>query len=116
MSEQGQRIIQAVRDAAARNPFHVFQGRCLYVKDGYPACLIGYGVWDLGLIDRTLEESAHNEDGVDFLLGDLGVELDERELLWLETAQAAQDGQFTWADAIRAADEEVAEFDADPFR
>lgn len=115
MSAQGKLIIQAVRAAAARNLLHVFQGQCLYVKNGCPACLIGHAMWDLGLIDGTLEESAHNEDGVDFLLGDLGVELDERELHWLESAQAAQDSHYTWADSIRAADEKVAEYDADRY-
>lgn len=106
MTEIGQQIIKAVREAAARNPLHVHRGACLYVLDGKPCCLIGHALWDLGLISPSTEHTYSNDEGVvAFIEGTLGIMLDAAELQWLELAQTAQDKEMTWASAIREADE-----------
>lgn len=105
MSEQGQLLIAAVRNAADRNPFHIFQGTCLYVANGDAACLVGHGLWDMGVIDSTLQTSQFNDEGVGKVLEWLGIQVDDAELEWLEDVQEAQDCRHTWQDSIRGADE-----------
>lgn len=105
MSEIGQQIIQAVRDVAARDPLHVFEGECVYVCDGAPACLIGCALWDLDLIDETIAEKEYNEESIDYFLNHLDIELDDDEVAWLESAQHEQDRMSTWQTAVRTADD-----------
>lgn len=111
MTQQGQAIIQAVRDVAAGNPLHVYgTGNCVYVRQGLPACLIGRALWNLGLIDGSLEGLMVNGARAGELVeGRLGIALSQDESFWLERAQEAQDSGYAWMDAVRIADEYVAD-------
>jgi hypothetical protein len=121
MSEIGQQVINAVRSKAAQNPTFVYKNPglswsnalgpgpfCVYVKDGCPSCLIGQGLWDLKLIDASLENHEYNSVGADDLLAWLDttqdVTLDVDEIEWLVQVQAAQDAEKPWAEAISFAD------------
>lgn len=118
MSEIGQSIIDAVRKAAANNPSFVYSNPglsgmdgnfCVYVKDGKPSCIIGHALWDLGIIDAELERHSFNCVGVDDVLSWLsampgGPELDSNEISWLSHAQAGQDAEKPWAEAVEWAD------------
>lgn len=108
MSEIGLQIISAVRMVAARNPLFVFQPVgpfCEYVSGGKPACNIGHALWDLGLIDATMEVCAFNSADVRSLLGDqLGLHLDPDEIKWLDLVQSSQDAEKPWGEAITFAD------------
>lgn len=105
MSEQGQRIIEAVRAVADRMPLHIQRGLCQYVADGAPRCLFGHALWDLGLIDADLEARSYNGEPIRALLGAvLSVEVDSAEARWMEHAQSAQDESFMWGAAVRGAD------------
>lgn len=125
MSDIGQQVINAVRSKAAHNPTFVYKNPgftnpdlfgpgefCVYVKDGCPSCLIGQGLWDLNLIDASLENHEYNTVAADDLLAwlhaerdyDLGLLLDPGEIDWLVQVQAAQDAEKPWAEAISFAD------------
>jgi hypothetical protein len=118
MSEIGQTIIDAVRKAAANNPSFVYSNPalsgmsgsfCVYVRDGKPSCIIGHALWDLGFIDSTFEKNCLNTVGVDDVLSSLPALLDEsmldpNEIQWLSHAQAGQDAEKPWADAVEWAD------------
>lgn len=105
MSETGQTIIKAVREAAERSPLYVYEGHCQYIKAGAPSCLVGHALWDLGMIDLNFARGTINNEGIDAVLPMLGIEVDHSELVWLEVAQTAQDTQSTWQEAVRQADE-----------
>lgn len=104
MSTAGRSIIQAVREVAADNPLHVFEGQCLYVKSGRPACLIGQALWKLAVIGPGLEARGANEGGVEEILNTLAIQVDAEELHWLELVQGYQDNDHTWHDSVRLAD------------
>lgn len=122
MSEIGQQVINAVRSKAAENPEFVYinplgsnpdifgpEEFCVYVRDRCPSCLIGHALWNLDLIDASLEEHGYNGVAVDDLLAWLESagkidDLDSDEIKWLGNAQAAQDAQKPWGEAISFAD------------
>lgn len=119
MSEIGWQLIAAVRSAAARDPYRVDasagRGGCQYVRNGQPSCIIGEGLWALGLIDASLESLGGtpvplsdfvplNADLAPSLFRHLGLELDEDEIGWLAMVQSKQDEGVCWTDAVREAD------------
>lgn len=108
MSEIGSQIIDAVRIIAARNPLFVYHdngGFCEYVRDGQPSCLIGRALWELGLIDATMEDIPQNCSGAKELLTDqLALQLDLDELHWLDLVQGCQDAKDPWSEAVSKAD------------
>lgn len=117
MSDIGEKIIAAVRGVAARNPSFVYpnpgvhgavdtMAYCVYVREGGPSCLVGCALWDLDLIDTSLEEHPYNTVGVDDLLVAWldGVELDLDEIEWLRNVQSGQDAEKPWAEAVKWAD------------
>lgn len=116
MSEQGQKLIEAIRVKAEANPAFVYsryneyhQPACVYVADGKPSCLVGHGLWDLGLIDAEFENVPQfNEVSVDGLAFEWGpLNLDDAEIDWLRCVQARQDEHYPWADAVAWADDEM---------
>jgi hypothetical protein len=105
MSEIGQKIIAETRKVAAETPGFVYRGLCQYVDGGRPACLIGHALWNLGLIDETLEHLSVNDDAVRFVTNHLDIALDEAEESWLNLAQSRQDNGFPWGTSVVRADE-----------
>lgn len=104
MSEVGQLLIKAVKDAAADNPTFVYEtpfGGCCYVREGQPSCLVGKAAWNIGLIDAAFEEETSNEGGVADLAEALGFNLDGDEEEWLNRVQEAQDGGTSWGQAAK---------------
>ena len=115
MSEFGQKLIEETRRVAAERADFVFDGDCLYVCDGEPACLLGHALWNLGVIDSALEISyihisagerlgSNNNVAIRDLADKLGLCMDESEFAWLEDAQWAQDVGRSWGYAVAYAD------------
>lgn len=106
MSENGRRVIAAVREVAAERPNHVHSGDCVYVFDtkNEPGCLVGHGLWRVGLIDRAWarRHPSHNVMGIHGLPG---FGLDNDEVRWLRVVQVNQDKHHTWQVAVELADE-----------
>lgn len=105
MSEIGQKLIEETRKVAAERSDFVYQGFCQYVDGGKPACLIGHALWNLGLIDESLEFRGVNEDGVRFITNHLDIALDDAEESWLTSAQSGQDHGISWGMSVVRADE-----------
>lgn len=105
MSEIGQKLIAETRKVAAERSDFVYQGFCQYVDGGKPACLIGHALWNLGLIDESLEFRSVNEDCVRFVANDLNIALDDSEEDWLMNTQSGQDHGTSWGMSVVRADE-----------
>ena len=109
MSEDGQKLIAAVRAVAAEQPDLVYTDACQYVvKDGpgeyRPGCLIGHALWRLGMIDSFwYGDSSRNISQITALTKEF--RLDTEEAYWLGVAQDEQDAQEPWGVAVRAADD-----------
>jgi hypothetical protein len=105
MSENGRRVIAAVREVAAERPNHVHVGSCLYVFDtkDAPGCLVGHGLWRVGLIDRAWvrKHPTYNADAIDHLRI---FAMDNDEVHWLRIVQVRQDHHHTWKVAVEWAD------------
>lgn len=105
MSELGQQLIAETRKVVEANPDFVYSGVCRYVKEGQPSCLIGHALWNLNLIDGTLEDSPHNGNSSWGIINHLELDVDPESMDWLSYAQSRQDsGYYTWAGAISEAD------------
>jgi hypothetical protein len=120
MSEVGQKLIKATRAAAEANPDKIYelatihdeignvlkQGKCRYVHEGKPSCIVGHAAWDIELIDADLEgdPTGNNEASVDILLEYLDLDVDSTEAYWLSTVQGAQDRGAPWGESVEAAD------------
>lgn len=105
MSDIGQDIIAAVRGSAVANPERIYAGKCAYVRNGYPSCIVGHGLWSLNLINADTEDLPENRAAIGSFLEHLGLEVDIREYQWLKLVQAVQDtGDETWGEAVRQAD------------
>lgn len=111
MSGMGGQLITAIREVAADSPDFIyskpadyFRSKCVYVVDGKPSCLIGHAVWNLGLIDSSLERSGYNDCSAEELVNHLEMDVDGRELRWLEVVQYRQDQGVPWAWAVARAD------------
>lgn len=110
MSDIGQRLIDEVKRVAGEHPDFRYRipgdtTQCKYVKDGAPSCLIGCGLWNLGLIDEDFEHALYrgygiNGAGVRNAFVGLGLELDDDEIDWLEVVQDGQDGTRPWGACI----------------
>ena len=107
MSDIGRKIIDEIRKVVEREPNFVFKDLCHYVVGGAPACLIGHGLWNAGLIDGEFESSHYNDEIVATAFRVLRIEVDDDELLWLRTVQKLQDKQHSWGSAIEQADAEL---------
>ncbi|MBO0676915.1 hypothetical protein JRC04_05520 [Mycolicibacterium sp. S2-37] len=89
MSEIGEKLIAAVRQAAAENPDFVYKvpelldedgntyldeygdvatvDGCVYVANGAPSCIVGHALWSEGLIDAAFDRL--NNDSIAALAG-----------------------------------------------
>lgn len=76
-------------------------GRCQYVVDGEPACLIGYALWGF---DPDIVMSMPNDSAAQIMHSLFGVE-DSLLRGAANMAQAAQDSFMSWGDALRELDE-----------
>lgn len=104
MSELGQNLVAEVRKIAAENPDYVYDGACVYVRDGQPACLVGKAAWNLELIDAEIENDSRNDGGVDDLVAYLEIHITYEESAWLGLVQEEQDGGSRWHSAVSKAD------------
>ena len=110
MSDVGQRLIAEVKRVAGEHPNFRYRTagdttNCQYVKNGAPSCLVGHGLWNLGLIDADLERlfrngCSINSAGVRYAFDQLGLELDDDETGWLENAQDGQDSGLPWGECV----------------
>ncbi|AER47959.1 hypothetical protein SEA_JUICYJAY_115 [Mycobacterium phage JuicyJay] len=103
MSELGQKLINEIRMVAAGNPDYVYRDdnpSCEYVRGGSPSCLVGHGLWRLGLIDAEFETNRLNVEVFDHLWAELGLEMDEEEVDWVQMVQERQDAGRTWGEAV----------------
>lgn len=106
-----------VRRLAAERPDHVYEspynhsnaeedelelGSCRYQHgEGIPGCLFGHAFLNLGLhlTDEDEGKAAYE------VLERMRIGLTDDQALWVGDVQAKQDSGFTWANAVRAADE-----------
>jgi hypothetical protein len=109
-------VITEVRRAADLHPDKVMsQGGCLYFTgDGEPSCIIGHAIHALG---ATLEDVGGSNNSltcnVIFGFGDSPESSTfwvpsvryPPTMNWLYKVQALQDMQFSWAEAVRRADQ-----------
>ncbi|WPH57743.1 hypothetical protein [Mycobacterium phage WXIN] len=106
MSELGQRIKHKVQMIAAGNPDFIYEKpadsrACVYVDIGAPSCIIGRALWNLNLIDESLEESRFNTFDIRTLLDEyLDIEIDEDEAKWLASVQLKQDWGWSWGHSV----------------
>ncbi|QDP43864.1 hypothetical protein SEA_DALLAS_119 [Mycobacterium phage Dallas] len=103
MSELGQKLINEIRMVAASNPDYVYRDdhyTCAYVQAGGPSCLVGHGLWRLGLIDAKFETNRLNVEVFDHLWAEFGLEMDGEEVNWVQMAQERQDTGRTWGEAV----------------
>ena len=103
-----------VKEVAAENPDFVYRsigGKCVYESDGEPSCLVGHALFRLGV--PASQVASFNECGAIGLVidanasvfGEMRADADEweyRELLAM--AQAYQDGQLPWGQAVAHAE------------
>lgn len=110
MSLIGENLIRLVRQFAATTPERVYvapqgaSGRCLYVFDGKPSCLVGMALWEAGIIGPAYEHNAGNNKSIGEIFTRLGLALDENEANWLRNVQAEQDMMIPWGVAVMKAD------------
>lgn len=108
MSELGQRLKCEVLSIASANPDFVYEipnggaGVCLYVHDGEPSCLIGRALWNLRIINASMETGLHNDESFDRLAEYLKLDLDSEEIRWLRNVQYHQDRGRSWGYAVSA--------------
>lgn len=119
-SELGEKIINAVREAAAKAPDFVYNretplGKCIYVKNGQPSCLVGHALWAVGLIDADTEGFSWNDDEISTVVAqsEWGKQLTDGEVGWLEIVQSEQDSGTAWRYAVRMADDAMARMEQD---
>lgn len=105
MSKFGQALIAKVREVAALRPQHIDPNDpCLYIYDGQPACIMGCALWDLGVIQPSLEDDGDNQKLIPKLLSRLDLEVDEAEIEWLSAVQKNQDNGLSWGASVEHAD------------
>lgn len=110
MSDVGQRLIAEVKRVAGEHPEFCYRTpgdttQCKYVKDSAPSCLVGHGLWNLGLIDASLERAVRhgykvNSSGIHGLIDAPDLDLDDYEIEWLAEAQDAQDDGHPWGECV----------------
>ncbi|WP_207842580.1 hypothetical protein [Williamsia soli] len=102
-------IIAKVREVAARNPGRIYEvpmgGERYYVYDGMPASLEGCALWEMGLIDVSLQARWVNELSIRDLLNTLKVNGTDDEINWLRWSQHYGDHLDPWGTAVEKADE-----------
>lgn len=115
MSTLGDRLKQEVIRLAAESPDFIYESpdedQCVYVHEGEPSCLYGQALWNLGLIDASLERrkvlnvfgrpESLNFQMIDDLLKYLELEVDEDEAEAFIKSQDAQDNGRPWDVAAR---------------
>lgn len=116
-------VIKAVREVAAEQPDHVYRkpddaSNCHYVDrdngDRVPGCLVGQGLWKVGLIDGSLfDDYDVNGAGVAGILDYVQIDCLPIQSEWLERVQNRQDAGATWGEAVAYADSRTREMHAD---
>lgn len=118
MSDNGTKVIEAIRRVAADRFDHVYLENCVYVTTlvdkefeggvGYqPGCLVGHGLVEAGLISDLHKFAQIDENGFSF--GKLVAlhpewELDDEEIFWILSVQDRQDAERRWGISVRLAD------------
>lgn len=131
---KGSDLINAVREIASYSPTYKYKSvnnQCLYFKRsdvettegrmsfGQPSCIIGWALWSLGYSDEILPggevpygvgkwSSLINTREFDDFAKFYHMSLTKEEKNWLVAVQTAQDYGQTWGEAIKRADEEMA--------
>lgn len=118
----GDDLVNAIREVAEANPDFVYRAPsvhelCVYVDEGQPSCLVGHGLWNLGLINETFDngepywakDANPNYQSVCDVLDRLGLwdQMTEAQRVWVGVAQSTQDDSLSWGTSIRRADETV---------
>lgn len=105
-------VVERVREVAARNPERVYRpplgGERYYVYDGAPASLEGQALWEMGLIDVSLQARWINELGIKDLLRTLKITGTDDEINWLRWSQYYGDHLDPWGTAVEKADDNCA--------
>lgn len=98
----GQQLIAEVKRVAAAYPNRTnFEGICQYIHDGEPCCLIGHGLYNLGVIDSSFENDSRNDESFDFVggtLDDLDITVDE--IHYLHEVQRRADKNWPWGNTV----------------
>lgn len=99
----GDRLVAEVIRIAKESPDRVYGGRyCAYVLDGEPSCLVGRALWNLGLIDASIEGTERNGETIDYVADVLELDITQEQSDYLYRVQERQDNNWTWGDAIDA--------------
>lgn len=111
MSETGEKVIAKVRELVVANPDFIYEsplgeGSCVNVYEGKGSCLIGQALFDLGIIDASIETDRVNGSGIYSVIRKFELDISEPEANWLATVQSCQDCGLAWADAISHAEQE----------
>jgi hypothetical protein len=108
-------LISVVREVAEKNPTFVYDvdsdgvnGSCVNFKDGAPSCIIGHGLYRLGMTETSMGTYAQSSEVLSVLDG-FQIESTEKQSDWLSTVQNEQDLGYPWLDAVKLADRVVAE-------
>lgn len=105
-------IVAKVREVAAREPHRYYRvplgGERYYVYDDQPSSLEGMALWELGLIDATIQRRFMNELSIRDLIISLGLKADEADVNWLRWCQHYGDHLDPWATAVEKADQNTA--------
>ena len=105
-------IVTKIRDVADRNPDrrYVYPGPGIwwaeYVTNGAPASLDGFALWELGIIDASIEaDPVMNHLGIkDFLITRKICEESDPKLPWLRWVTYYQDRRDRWSSCVANAD------------
>lgn len=120
MSEVGQKLIAAIREAAERNPDKIVpKGGCEYYSRIHstttgntvyqPSCIVGHAFDIAKIIDdpQDFYEHGPNTDKFEEVVSagfDWADGLDDGEGFWIRAVQDYQDDQVPWAQAVAQAD------------
>ena len=95
-------LIDKVREVAAREPERTYSRTVhpAYFDSGYPACLIGHGLADLGVTVDDVGDQ-FNTCRIGQLLDHLDIASGPDESIWLMFAQEVNDEGYPWGDALK---------------
>lgn len=105
-----EQLISAIEAVAAEDPYRVYQqddeGRCFYLRDGAPSCLIGQALHRLGVSLSTLAREDAIQNSAENVIFKTLSGVSDRALSFASRVQTRQDLGHTWADAVSIAKEE----------
>lgn len=94
------------RAVAEKGPDYVYprslsDGLCVYFEGSAPSCIVGHLLAYKGIDAEQV--AVQNENGFDTLIGDDVIGVDRKTECLLNVAQASQDSQMPWGDAVALA-------------